>query len=630
MLKKLRLDQSKIYEKHLALEEISTMLVSFVKGQSHHLAIGAEQGDVDKWDDLVIQTNTGGYIHVQAKRQTTNFSCASIERDKCMKNKRKGELRKLSPLDEAIKSLGARVKNNGSDFNYLQKEFWLELPDNSVKIKDGLEVRHLRYLCEDQIKSVTTADDLANLAKSDRSVEKIFLWLTTWCDFEDWNHILKAFKILKPKTSGMETDIVSRVEKELAQIFVTKEIKKVRLLILSYLEDNKTFAGAIKPRQLLDLLKDFLRTNTYRWTQYQTDGSNWIISGIHDLKSNEEIERPSVIVPVLWSLDNLYFRSLKIDGACTENCCISESLMRLAIHAKRSFNVFCSNETSWVSLIRTKTGGTIGVASNDLDDTNILQELEFSAAGDFKLLSTVDEQEAQAKELHNQVYSVTFKLVDIGITNTIREMKSGDLRTEVERRWNTWKASLQNSSEKQRKLFSKMLHPNAEGPSISGESRVGLKTVDLIKEALFLLLVVSVCLSDSKNKDSWESVTDELKMTSVGLAFWSGPANSEKKIIEIDDYGVSELIGKEDADILILGKSQSPSGEVFNDDLTGGNLNNIGLISHGNTPKVLITRDKKFKRLIDKGDTNTLRAYFGERLKKYNDEINYSKQRVAS
>ena len=78
MLKKLRLDQTKVYEKCLALEEISTMLVSFVKGLPHHLAIGAEQGDIDKWDDLVIQTNNSDYIHVQVKRQTTPFSLDSI------------------------------------------------------------------------------------------------------------------------------------------------------------------------------------------------------------------------------------------------------------------------------------------------------------------------------------------------------------------------------------------------------------------------------------------------------------------------------------------------------------------------------------------------------------------------
>ena len=106
MLKKLALDQTKVYERHLALEEISKMLVFFVKGLPHHLAIGAEQGDIDKWDDLVIQTNTGSYIHVQAKRQTTPFSSDPIIRDKLSQGKREGVPRDLSTFDKTLKSLG--------------------------------------------------------------------------------------------------------------------------------------------------------------------------------------------------------------------------------------------------------------------------------------------------------------------------------------------------------------------------------------------------------------------------------------------------------------------------------------------------------------------------------------------
>lgn len=235
MNKKLKLDQTKTYEKHLALEEISTMLVSFVKGLPHHFAIGAEQGDIDKWDDLVIQTNTGGYIHVQAKRQTTDFRpSGSIKRDKYVKDKRKGEPKVLSPLDETFKSLGERVSKKNSDSNDLQKEFWLELPESSIEIKKGLKISHLRDLCEVQIRSVTTLIGLIALTKTNSNAKNIFLWLTTWCDFKDWDHIFKAFKILKIKTSGMETDIVTRVEKNLSQIFVTTEIEKVSKLIRNY------------------------------------------------------------------------------------------------------------------------------------------------------------------------------------------------------------------------------------------------------------------------------------------------------------------------------------------------------------------------------------------------------------
>ena len=283
MLKKLGLDQTKVYEKYLALEEISTMLVSFVYGLPYNLAIGAEQGDIDKWDDLVIQTNTGGYIHVQAKRQTTDFSSHSIKRDTYTKGKRKDELKDLSPLDEALKSLGERINENESSSKDLQSEFWLELPESSTKIKEGLEIRHLRKLCEDQIKSVTTPYDLKAIAGKDSNVKNIHLWLTTWCDFKDWEHIFKVLIILKIKMSGLETHIKTRVRRNLSEIFKTTEIEQVLMLILSYLDENSTYAGTVKPRQLLHLLKDYLSSNIPRWTLFQTDGSSWNISGIHDL-----------------------------------------------------------------------------------------------------------------------------------------------------------------------------------------------------------------------------------------------------------------------------------------------------------------------------------------------------------
>ncbi len=55
MLKKLKLDQTKIYEQTIATYGIASMLIYFVRGRKHYLSIGAEQGDIDTWDDLVIE-----------------------------------------------------------------------------------------------------------------------------------------------------------------------------------------------------------------------------------------------------------------------------------------------------------------------------------------------------------------------------------------------------------------------------------------------------------------------------------------------------------------------------------------------------------------------------------------------
>lgn len=626
MLKKLALDQTKKYEKYLVLEELSIMLLNFVNGRPHHLAIGAEQGDIDKWDDLVIQTNTDGYIYIQAKRQTTDFSSDPIIRDNYHQGPRKGVPRDLSPLDETLKSLGKRVSQNDPNSAILHKQFWLVIPESSTTIKEGLEIRHLRKL-KDQIKSVTTPDDLTNLAKNDQDAENIYQWLKTWCDFSDWEHILKVFNVLEIKTSELETDIEVRAKEKLCQIFMTIKIEEVRRIILSYLDDNATFAGAIRPRQLLYVLKDYLQPSIPRWTQFQRDGLNWNISGIHDLENNNEIERPAIIVPALWPLDNSNTpRSLKISGAC-KDCPISNSLMRLSLHPIGSFDIYCS-DSSWKNTINTKIGGTLGIEKNDFNDSRIVDRLEpFSSSENIKLTS-IDEQESLAKELHDEMYKITLKRINLKISEKIQDMVKGDLRTEVESRWKTWNQTLENSIDEQRKLFTKILHPEAEGKSISGELRVGLKTVGLLSEALFLLLVVSVCLGDANNQ-KWESVKDRLTMTAIGLAYWSGPAGDSKEVIKIDEeISVSKLLENESGQIIIIPQSELPD-LIFTDDILG-DITKIGLLTHPDYPKLLITKDIYFKRKLKKGDITELKEYFQNSLDLYQSAINKAINEVVA
>ena len=623
MLKKLNLDQTKIYEKHLALEQISIMLVSFVKGRPYHLAIGAEQGNIDQWDDLVIKKNNVGYIYIQAKRQTTDFSPDSIVRDTYKRMARKGQLRDLSPMDKAFESLGKRMV-----IDDLENEFWLALPEGSTQIKDGLEVRHLRKLCEQYIKSVTTADKLIELANKDSDVHNIYLWLTTWCDFSDWEHIFKALRILKIKTSEFESDINVRVASNLSEVFKTSEIEHVRMLILSYLDENATFAGEIKPRQLLYLLKEYLQTDIVRWTLFQTDGLCWNIGGIHDLEHNNEIERPSIMVPSLWDRKNQYARLLKIYGGYIENCHISNSLMRLALHPFGTFNVHCSDMPSWQNAIKMKTGGTIGVSKNDLNDLRILDGLQDCQMIEPIVLNTIDAMENHAIKLHSEMYKIVFNLVDFGIKKKIEDMPRSNLRTEVEARWMEWKQLLKENIEEQRKLFLKILHPKAEGESISGELRVGPKTEILLTEAIYLLLVVSVCLGDTDNKN-WEWVTNKLSMNSIGLAFWSGPSSGPRKVIEIDDDAcIGKLLENEQGHITIISQCKLPGTEVFQDDIAGES-GKSELLTHPNYPKLLITNNRTFKRKLLEGDISKLRSYFKSSLDKYESEKENAVKKVV-
>jgi len=623
VLAKLRLDQTAIYEKLVGAHEISKMLVSFVLGQAHPIGIGAEQGGIEKWDDFVIQGNLNLRTHIQIKRQTDKFGSDldECERNTITKQNDDIEPRDLSELDKTIKSLGDWIKNKTENDEY-ERLFCLELYDVGVQIKKDFKVRDLANILETHIKPDTsTSEGLEELSKQDGVMNKCDLWLRSWCDIENYDQMLGMLKILKIKYSNTEAGLKAETKDILKHIFKDTSLDEVYSKVVSYTSENSTFTGAIQPRHLLHVLKDHLRAEVAGWTQFQTNEHGWNISGIHDLEDNNEIERPSVVVPLLWQTDNSNARVLKVDGECNENCKIAKSLMRLSLHPQGSFDIHCSDKAGWENSIKIKTGGTLGLLKNDLDDSRILDGLDSVSQSKSKKLTTIDEQERFAEELNDEMYKKTFALINNEMLAAIRDMNSSDLRTEIDSRWTVWKSLLENNIDEQRKLFIKMLHPKAEGELISGELRVGPKIVGLIQEALFLLLVVSVCLSDDHHDNSWGSVTKKLKVTSIGLAFWSGPASGSKKVIEIDDESnISKLLENESGQIIIIAKSKLPDSEVFKDDIFC-DIDKIKLLTHPRYPKLLVTRDTKFDRLLKAGSIQSIRDYFQEKLNIYNTVI---------
>ena len=372
---------------------------------------------------------------------------------------------------------------------------------------------------------------------------------------------------------------------------------KVRMLILQYLDDNSTPAGAIKPRHLLHTLKDYLLPNVARWTQFKLDDMQWNIFGIHDLEDNDEFERPEIIVPSLWNEDNSNTRHLHICGSCLEGCKISMGLMRLLVHPFGSFDIYCSEKSSWQSSIKSKTGGTLGVSKSDIEYLRIIDDQESYQSNEIKSLMTIDEKEKFAYSLQSEMYKITFKYINIKIVELINNMMGCELRTKVERRWIDWKKLLENDIEEQRRLFSKILHPKAEGESISGELRVGPKTAILLSEAIFHLLIVSICLGDDNN-GKWLSVGHGERVYSIGLEYWSGPAGGTKKVIKIDDdTGSDELLKNETEQIIILTQSNLPELEFFQDDIAG-EKNKIGLLTYPKYPQLLITNNNAYRKKL--------------------------------
>lgn len=621
MLKKLRLSQTDTFENLVGTREITKMLVSFIEGEEHPISIGAEQGGIEKWDDFVIQGCNEHIKHIQIKRQTLRFGDDLDEcvRTKYVKGQNAGNYRNLSEFDQAIKSLGDWIKNNKDDVD--KRSFHIELYEGGVEIKKGFKVRELAYIIETHIrKDTSTASGLEKLYNEDDSMKNCKNWLTTWCEIDNFEEVLSVLKVLSIGYTNTETELIENTKAILKSVFRIEKIDEVFTVISSYTSENSSYTGAVQPRLLLDKLKQHLKPDLKTWTRFQNNGTNWGISGIHDLENNSEIEKPSVIVPAMWSSKNTYSRILKVIGRCNNKCPISESVMRLSLHPIASFDISCTDESGWKSSIKHKIGGTLGISKNDIDYLRILPGEHLNSASEILGLNSIDDIECYASSLNDEMYKCTFEIVNTHLIGIIYGMNKGDLRTEIEKRWNDWKLILMSDVGKQKQLFSSILHPNAEGDSISSELRVGPKTAGLISESILLLLVVSVCMSDDKNQ-LWEFVTDKIKMKSLGLMYWSGPSEGDKNIIKIDDDPyVGKLFEQEIEDIIILAQSELCEVEIFKDDIAG-DINRRDLLTHPKYPKLLITQDRMFKRLLGESSIPKLKEYFTKALEHYKNIV---------
>lgn len=621
MLKKLRLSQGDNYQRAVATNELAKMLIKFVKGREHYLSIGTEQGELTKWDDIVIEKTINSYIHIQVKRQTTAFG---DNNDECERNNithRDGtiEKKKLSSLDETLKDLADWSTNIDVTNLIIKREFLIELPELGTQIKKGLHVRILKDLCENHINSATTkAQDLEALGKEDNNINNCLLWLKSWCDFQSLDHILKALQFLKVRTVGTDNDINKNTEERLEDVFVNAKCKEVRCKINSYTIENNSFASGISPRNLLLELKDYLHQDIATWTQFEKVNSQWNITGIHDLEFNTEIERPLSVVPKLWS--NKSKRSLIINAPVNDDCKLSESLIRLAIHNDGLTSTLITNKTEWERTSKIKVGGTLGIGADDFDKLTFIENNEQFTSSNYKTLTTIPEQEKIADELNESMFITTWLSVKRGINDKLLSMntdKSAELRDAVDLRWKDWKQKLDNFPTEQKELLTNMLHPNAEGDDIIGYIRVGTKTVTLLIDGLFLVLIISVCLDEIGN-GNWKKISDELSLNTISLQYWSGLPGKKRKVKKITE-DCPKLIGKEKADLLIMSNIESSPSEILELTLIKSQENE-NTLANGKQLKLLITHNIRLRLLIGEGEVQPLKTYLESLIEK-NEEL---------
>lgn len=590
------------------------MLVSFIKGRSHYLSVGAEQGDVDTWDDLVIEVKVGHYVHYQIKRQNTNFSTHNSIRDTITRRDGTVVPRDLSTIDKSLKALADWINNSGNDLS--TKEFCIELPTSEVQFKKDLSVRNFKEFIQVHYKSdVAIVQGLSELASGSSSVKRIFEWLTTWCGFDDWAHILKLLSVLKIQDSGAEIDIESRTNNLLSEVFVTDKVDEVRLKIKSYVAENATFTGAIKPRALVLILKEYLQSNVGSWTQYDKQGTQWCISGINDIETNTEIERPSLVVPKLWNNDSLqnFKMNVEIGGACN----ITDSLLRMVIHQPGNSNAHCINKENIKNTIENRIGGTLGISETDVQNISIIENNEIFKSSDSRQLTSRTQGEdcscALEKAMDFETWNTVCKLIDRKIDD-MGNVDSTTLRDKVEERWAIWKEQLTSDHNLIGNLFRSMVHPTAEGDDIKGKYRVGPKTAQHLTDSLYLLLIIAISL-DPDNEGNWNKISSKYNLVSIGLEYWSGESGKPRRVRNIDEDG-EVIIGRERANVLIFSKIRTSPNDVMEDLINTPSTQEINSLGDGKIPDLIMTFNKKFRKLISYGDFNNVQRYIASELRK--------------
>ncbi|MGF6362092.1 hypothetical protein ABH907_003756 [Pseudomonas frederiksbergensis] len=171
MIRRFRLDQKSHYERLVIAQRLSDMLVKFLDGRLAPLAIGAEQGGIEEWDDVVVQHSQASFEHLQVKRQASDFCTKDPDKAKYLakqaKNgsakaklqpvpgpnppplnaplKRKKPLQENSVLDSAFASL-AKHASQGTFDTLPDRQFKLTLVGASLKVKADLTVDHVDAL----------------------------------------------------------------------------------------------------------------------------------------------------------------------------------------------------------------------------------------------------------------------------------------------------------------------------------------------------------------------------------------------------------------------------------------------------------------------------------------------------
>jgi hypothetical protein len=626
MLKKLRLNRADSYAYHIATYYMAEMIVNFLAGNNKYRSLGTEQGGVVGWDDIVMEHFDGQRHHLQVKRQETKFCDQPADRTTSKKkstnnatDKTEPTERTLSPLDTAIESLATHF-SEASGKQPIRK-FFLEIPFPNILIKKEIEVRDFYSLCEDCKKSTLTANGLEERMADDDKTKFMFAWLTSWCGFRNWDHILTALGSLTIRYVKSESDLRDQTDRQFRDWFTSPEA--TRNAIRHYLDDNETDAGAATPRLMMEHVGHLLKSGSERWVQYQfaPNHMHWAIAGTL-AGCGKTIQPAPLIVSELWNSAAGGVNILRLVSPLA-NEPLPQSLMRLALHLPGSSKAYFQNMVAWHSQMQVALAHTFGVDKGDLarDKFCWFDNDEPIKTPETRALEKISAIGDEATALMAEMDRITWDKVCTAVYKEIQEMTNGDMQAAVEALWKKWKMALATDESARQKLLIKMLHPTSEGEDVIAALRVGPRTSQLIAEGIIILLVVCAAIGDANVR--WDNLGEKGSIATLALRQWGGVAGRKRvsrRFIEDDDDDVRlDILGKEEGTILIFSAVAMTQTEIRAPDLADIDVVQDSIASP-HQPKLIVTNHGHFRSLIKKGDMQRIQDYLLDDFAKQKSE----------
>lgn len=610
MIRRFRLEQKGRYEKLVIAQRLSDMVDKYLDGCPAPLLIGAEQGGIGEWDDVVIFHADEHFEHFQIKRQTTPFSDKHIDKADYIRSykPRAGGKASASPtpvvppdstidseLDKAMKSLSAWSLNPQSKQPPV-RAFSLILLGLEVVIKgkssDFITANHLHEFC--RLCKQDGLDLAALSSRADTPTQNVYKWLTTWCGFTDWDHVRQTMRALTIHAVGSEENLEDRACEALGRHFNDPRATLEKLV--GYISTSTTDVNAISCHAMVSNLNDARRSDAETWTQYlmkkSPAGSSWMVAGTHNLNGTTSLPPAHPAMEVVahhWAAggNNRRLRLHATYCPPTPNTvALPSAILRLALHLKSGSHCLLLGERLWRQGAGYELGRTLGISENDLDELPWIDNSEALPCASGRELSTILQTRDESSALHTAMNDLVWEQLQDRITTRLNSVSDMPLLAALEPKWRSWAAELTTDAAARESLFEQLMYPKTEGLDGKHALRIGPRTADIMETAILMLLLV--CVAIGNDEGNWREIPSIGEVLSIALKNWAGASGDHSGARPVADE-LMAVLGPSPAPVVILaGVEGSPTSLLESgmaDDLETSNS-----MAAERQPKLLVTR----------------------------------------